>query len=620
MPDEITPEQRAEWMNDLEALPDKLTAAVAGLDDQQLDTPYRPGGWTVRQVVHHFADSHANSYVRFRLALTEDKPTIKPYDEQLWAELPDAKSAPVGLSLSLLSSLHQALGASASLARRPGLCAHVRSPREWRDAARQNARALRVALPSSCGPHQQSASAHGLVIQGGELGVIQPVDVRFQREPSIADPLATIMEGTGIRPESTLIAAHTSTSNISETDNRPGQALAPAPSSESRAAKVIREIFESGRPLTYVRSTEEQRVAKILREVAARLAAPTPVTVWTWSLTEGLHKDGEAAEPGSQSPRVALDFIDAYKDSAIFHLKDFHEPLRESPEVRRRLRDLHQSCRDRWKFTVISSPVRGIPEELDRSLMFVELRLPDLVELVQFLREETRDMSDQNGGTSISEATLHQFGRALQGLTLEEARFALRRGLAVGKGLGNESLPALFEEKRLLVNRGGVIEYIAEGGSMAAVGGLPGLKKWLLERKKLFQMRDSKDDEIVPKGILIMGIPGCGKSLSIKATASYFELPLYRVDMSAVFSGQHGTPDAVFVDACKTMEDVAPAVLWFDEIETGMIAAADIGGSASPIIRVLPDLDAGKNPRPFRRRHRQPHRPAAGRTASQGTL
>jgi len=124
-----------------------------------------------------------------------------------------------------------------------------------------------------------------------------------------------------------------------------------------------------------------------------------------------------------------------------------------------------------------------------------------------------------------------------------------------------------------------VIEYIAEGGTMAQVGGLPGLKKWLLERKKLFQMRDSQDDEIVPKGILIMGIPGCGKSLSIKATASYFELPLYRVDMTAVFSGQHGTPDAVFVDACKTMEDVAPAVLWFDEIETGMIAAADSGGA-----------------------------------------
>ncbi len=106
-PKEITTAQRAEWLNELEALPGKLTAAVAGLDDQQLDTPYRPGGWTVRQVVHHYADSHANSYVRFRLALTEDRPVIKPYDEQRWAELPDARSVPIGISLTLISSLHE---------------------------------------------------------------------------------------------------------------------------------------------------------------------------------------------------------------------------------------------------------------------------------------------------------------------------------------------------------------------------------------------------------------------------------------------------------------------------------------------------------------------------------
>jgi DinB superfamily len=106
-PEEVTPAQRAELLNELDALPAQLTAAVAGLGERQLDTPYRPGGWTVRQVVHHYADSHLNSYVRFRLALTEDKPVIKPYEEQRWAELPDAKSAPIGLSLALLTGLHQ---------------------------------------------------------------------------------------------------------------------------------------------------------------------------------------------------------------------------------------------------------------------------------------------------------------------------------------------------------------------------------------------------------------------------------------------------------------------------------------------------------------------------------
>src|SRR5438094_3079520 len=144
---------------------------------------------------------------------------------------------------------------------------------------------------------------------------------------------------------------------------------------ESRAAKTIREIFESGRPLTYIRSAEEHRVGRVLREVS--LLSSTPATVWTWSLTEGMHRDGDAVEAGTQSARVALDFIASHQGSAIFHLKDFHEPLRESAEIRRRLRDVHQICLDRQKFVVITSPVRFIPEELDRSVMFIELRPPD---------------------------------------------------------------------------------------------------------------------------------------------------------------------------------------------------------------------------------------------------
>jgi uncharacterized damage-inducible protein DinB len=98
---------RQEWLADIEDMPSRLWAAVTGLADAQLDTPYRPGGWTVRQVVHHLADSHLNSYVRFRLALTEDEPTIKPYNEKLWAQLSDAQTAPPDLSLTLIEALHQ---------------------------------------------------------------------------------------------------------------------------------------------------------------------------------------------------------------------------------------------------------------------------------------------------------------------------------------------------------------------------------------------------------------------------------------------------------------------------------------------------------------------------------
>jgi hypothetical protein len=337
---------------------------------------------------------------------------------------------------------------------------------------------------------------------------------------------------------------------------------------------MIREVFESGRPLTYICSSEEQRIGKVLVEVGRGRLASAPLDVWTWSLTEGFRRGNETAQSGTQEPRAAMDFIAGHQNPAIFHLKDFHEPLRESAEIRRRLRDLYESCLDRKKFIVITSPVRYIPEELERSVIFLELRPPDPVELVEFLRDEIRQTSPQN---EPAHETLYTLAVALQGLTVDEVRYALRRALAAGHPLGPQSLPALLEEKRLLINRSGVIEFVAEGTTIGEVGGLEGLKKWLVERRKLFQLRDDLSAEIVPKGLLMMGIPGCGKSLCVKAIASSFELPLYRVDMIEIFSGRHGKPEGAFVAACRMMEDMAPAVLWFDEIEMA-ITSSDAGG------------------------------------------
>jgi hypothetical protein len=106
-PDAVSSDDRAKFIDQIAEAPAKLRAVVTGFSDQQLDTPYRPGGWTVRQVVHHVPDSHLNSYMRFRLALTEDEPAIKAYHEDRWAELPDARTAPVEISLALLESLHR---------------------------------------------------------------------------------------------------------------------------------------------------------------------------------------------------------------------------------------------------------------------------------------------------------------------------------------------------------------------------------------------------------------------------------------------------------------------------------------------------------------------------------
>src|SRR5215469_11153563 len=257
-----------------------------------------------------------------------------------------------------------------------------------------------------------------------------------------------------------------------------------APATQGRAAKVCRDIFDSGRPLTFVRSSEEQRVGRILREAGRSLFDNGAAPLWSWSLTEGMRRDGGTVEPEASNAREALDFIDAHKGPAIFHLKDFHEPLRESAEVRRRLRDLYQSCLDQRKFVVISSPVRFVPEEIERDVAFLEFRPPDFTELVAFVREEMKQFSARGVAVDSADPTIHQLARALQGLSMDEARHAVRRAIAANNHLGVESIPALLEEKRLLVSRSGVVEFISDSTDIGQVGGLENLKHWLLERKK----------------------------------------------------------------------------------------------------------------------------------------
>ncbi len=356
---------------------------------------------------------------------------------------------------------------------------------------------------------------------------------------------------------------------------------------QSRAETTLLEIFQSGRPLVYVRSAEERRVANLLTAVGRHLSAPDSVPLWTWSITEGLRAgaddaresvDGSAAgQTRATDPLEVLDFIAAHDAPGIFHLKDFHEPLRESARVRRRVRDLYQICFDRQKFVVVTSAVREVPEEIERNFAIVDLLPPDVAELTEFLKSEADQIVARGGKADHDEKVLHRLARTLQGLTLDEARHAVRRALAVGAGLGAESAPALLEEKRILTKRSGVIEYIADSTDIGEVGGLENLKKWLLERRQLFQRRETLDADIVPKGVLVMGIPGCGKSLTVKAISSYFELPLYRIDMIEIFSGRHGQPEGAFVEACRTLESLTPAVVWFDEIEMGITSTDSAG-------------------------------------------
>jgi ATP-dependent 26S proteasome regulatory subunit len=353
--------------------------------------------------------------------------------------------------------------------------------------------------------------------------------------------------------------------------------------SESRAYTSLKEMFQGGRPLIFVCTHEEARVRTLLHQAAEKLFR-SRCPIWSWSQTLGLvPPDGGAVD--KLGPMAVLDFIASNAEPGIFHLKDFHQCMRDDPQIRRRLRDLYELCMDSGKFLVITSPLREIPAELNRQIALVELQVPDIEELLGFVCAEVDAISQQGFPIDTSEPTLFAVSRALQGLTLDESRHAIRRALAIGGTLDQNSLPHLLEEKKLVVNRTGLIQYISDSTRIEHVGGLEYLKAWLTERRKLFLERDSLSNEIVPKGVLVMGVSGCGKSLSVKAIASCFGLPLYRIEMSEVFSGRHGNPDAAFVEACRTVEAVAPAVVWFDEIEMGL--TGEIGEAGNNVGRIF---------------------------------
>jgi SpoVK/Ycf46/Vps4 family AAA+-type ATPase len=351
---------------------------------------------------------------------------------------------------------------------------------------------------------------------------------------------------------------------------------------DSRALAALKELILAGRSLIYLCSHEEARIRRLLEAASEQLFKPA-VPVWSWSSTEGLRAPDGSVE--MLDGRGLLEFIARYEGPAIFHIKDFHQEM-TNPEIRRRLRDLYALCLDTGKFLVVSSPLRSLPEELNRQMSFLELHAPDLEEILSFLRQETAAMASRGNRIDSSDEVIFAMARALQGLTLDEAGHALRRALSMGNGsLDQDSLPHVLEEKKLLVNKTGLVQYIADGTRLEHVGGLEYMKKWLLDRRKLFLERESLRAEIVPKGVLVMGVSGCGKSLSVKAIAANFGLPLYRIDMVEVFSGRHGNPDAAFVEACRTVEAVAPAVVWFDEIEMGLTGGT--GQTAAELGRIF---------------------------------
>ncbi len=354
----------------------------------------------------------------------------------------------------------------------------------------------------------------------------------------------------------------------------PHQPVAASPVPEGArtpsARAEIQGLIDAGRPLVYVQSSEEDRVIGVMRRIAEERSGGR-VDLFLWSVTEGLQKDGAPFESQPDGARGVLDFIVAHDRPGMFLLKDFHEFIAGAVDIRRRLRDLYYRCLDTGKVAVICSPGKCIPDEIFREVAFVELPRPDLKELEELVTAEAKSLTGgATGAEGLSAETTWALTRAVQGLSFHEARHALRRAIAEHGRLDTSIIRTLELEKQQVVRKSGLIEFVPNSTGTDQIGGLDALKTWLTQRRGLFFSSESLSAEIVPKGLLLMGISGCGKSLSARAVANVFGLPLYRVDMVQVFSSGIGDAERLFSQACRTMEGVAPAVVWFDEIENAI--------------------------------------------------
>jgi len=320
----------------------------------------------------------------------------------------------------------------------------------------------------------------------------------------------------------------------------------------------IKTALASAYPITLLVSLEEERLERLLGRFAAA-AKPEPLPVTVWNCIEGF-SNGDDTD--YNDPIQALDWIANDSPRGIYLLKDFGELL-DDRRVLRKLRDTSMKIRNTGRFLFVLKQDALIPEAL-KPITYVVLSLfPDESELQELVRSmlDDREVSDQ---------TLELLVASLKGMSLTEVEHLLRRLLGRHEAVDDAFFADVLEEKEQVTRREGILDFVPPDENIGQLGGLDQLKEWVRERSSLFGPDARRQGMPIPRGVLMMGISGCGKSLAVKVISREWQLPLFRLDMNLVFAGVQGTAEWVFHRALEAVESVAPAVLWIDEIEMGV--------------------------------------------------
>ncbi|MCP9804927.1 AAA family ATPase [Cyanobium sp. T1B-Tous] len=333
-------------------------------------------------------------------------------------------------------------------------------------------------------------------------------------------------------------------------------------------------LIRARTPILWIRSLEEERVETLLEQAAQRLGGRT---LLRWDFIDGLsgapNRSGEAA----RNPMAALACLDPLppEQGALLVLRDFHRYC-EDAGVCRRLRNLAASLRQAPRTLVITAPDWSIPRELEDSITLLDLPLPAADE-IRCLLSTIANAS----GQPLAAAVCEQLTAACHGLSEQRVRQLAARALARRGQLGEADLAEVLEEKRQAIAKSELLEYCPSEATPADIGGLEALKHWLEQRHMAFSEEAMRYGLPLPRGVLLVGPQGTGKSLTAKAIAHSWSMPLLRLDVGRLFAGLVGASEARTRDMIQRAEAMAPCVLWIDEIDKGFGGDARSDGGTS---------------------------------------
>jgi SpoVK/Ycf46/Vps4 family AAA+-type ATPase len=327
-------------------------------------------------------------------------------------------------------------------------------------------------------------------------------------------------------------------------------------------------------PLVYIPTYEEERVEAAIREEAAQQGNRA---VYTWDFVDGYQGNANDAGFGKRNPLQALELVEKMPAtaSAVIILRDYHRFL-DDVAIARKLRNLSRLLKSQPKNIILLSPRIAIPDDLSEILTVVEFPLPTAGEIKTEIERLLQGTNNQLSGKILDDLV-----QSCQGLSMERIRRVLAKALATHGEILPEDVDLVLEEKRQTIRQTQILDFIPATEQISDIGGLDCLKDWLIRRGGSFSERARQYGLPHPRGLLLVGIQGTGKSLTAKAIAHHWHLPLLRLDVGRLFAGLVGESESRTRQMIQLSEALAPCILWIDEIDKGFSGLGSKGDAGT---------------------------------------